>query len=72
MPAHRHVDCDYTETNERQGIPPLRSLRSITQRKQEAQNEETKVEVIEDDVENVYAITKIERRIFHSFTEDNE
>lgn len=72
MSAHRHVDCDYTETDERQGVSPFRPLGSIAQREQETQNEETNVEVIEDNVENVYAIAKIERGIFHSFTEDNE
>lgn len=48
--ADRHVDGDDTEPNEGRSVSPLAPLRSITQRKEEAQDEKAKVEIVQYDV----------------------
>lgn len=67
--AYRHVDRDDCETYHRKSISPLRPLWSVTQRQKEAHDQETKVEVVQDNVQYVDGVSDVG---LHCLTENHE
>ncbi len=47
-------------------------MRPVTERQQEAHDKQAKVHIVEDDVEYMDDVSKLERGIFHRLTDDDE
>jgi hypothetical protein len=67
--THRHVNGDHREAYESEGIPPLGALGSVTKGKKVAHDEQAKVQVIEDKVDNMNS-SDIEALVFHRVRQD--
>ncbi len=61
---YRHIHRDERKSDERESIEPFCTLRPVAERQDVTHDEQTEIEVLQDDVDDVDAVAEIERLVF--------